>query len=396
MDIEFFNENTNSQSEQEEDADEAATVSPKKKVRVMNTGSTPQKNIRKRKSSSSSLTPSRKSPRFARRDISKEHKEEEQSTDTIRPKQSKIQKEEQITDDSSSSEEEENSDNDIEDITPGPGPKKIFDIPMEPKEDMQGNLKLANYWAKAAKCEKLRSKKKEFLEKSDFFMKHYMDLKAKKGITGAATIPEMTSKPNTRSHKRTVESSPAGKLAEEPKKQKLMSTTEAKKVLAAAKKSIGLKRSSRQEQISDEEEENNFIPPSPEPKAKKAKKFLTKDPNCKHDKDLMKAKKYELRSQDKKKKQDGDCSKDMTWEPNTSDETETKLDDVVEVQEQETKSAAKAKPNTKPVKTTNTKKPKKGSGKKRRNNTVTTAQNLSLYVKHVRNNFLTRKYIPNT
>ena len=185
-----------------------------------------------------------------------------------------------------------------------------------------------------------------------------MDLKAKKfRITAAATIPKMTSKPNTRSHKRTVDSSPAGNLAEEPKKQKLMSTTEAKKVLAAAKKSIGLKRSSQHEQISEEEEEN-IIPPSPEPKAKKPKKFLTKDPSCKHDKDLMKAKKYELRSQDKKKKQDGDCSKDITWEPNTSDEIEPKLDDVLEVEKEETKSASKQKPDRKPVKTADTKKPK--------------------------------------
>ena len=62
--------------------------------------------------------------------------------------------------------------------------------------------------------------------------------RATKGITGAATIPEMTSKPNTRSTKRTADSSPAETLhgSDEPKKQKLMSTSEAKKVLAAAEK----------------------------------------------------------------------------------------------------------------------------------------------------------------
>ena len=340
--------NNETKSDDDEEIEQSRGRNTKKKVRVMKPDKTPEKEARKRRSSSSSMTPSRKSPRIASKAAKKHVGKDEQITDKKASTGVQSGKVSEISDGTSSSDDETDTDDQIEDITPGTGPKKIFSFDLEPKKDMKGNLNLANYWAKAAKCEKLRSKKKEFLEKSDFFMKHYMDMKKNKGITGAATIPEITSKRNTRSNKRTADSSPTKTLhgCDEPKKQKLMSTSEAKKVLAAAKKCIGAKKTSTHEQITDEEE-NNVIPPSPEPKAKKPKKFLTKDPSCKHDRHLMKAKKYELRSQDKKKKQDGDCSKDVTWEPNTSDEMDPKVDEVPEVENDDKKSVSKGKPNRK-------------------------------------------------
>ena len=316
------------------------------------------------------MTPSRKSPRFESIDIAKKTKRQEQTTDTKKSKETKSGNKEQITDDSSSTDEEENSDNDVEDITPGPGPTKIFDIPMEAKKDMQGNLKMADYWAKAAKCEKLRSKKKEFLQKSDFFMKHYMDLKAQKEVKVTADIPELISKPNTRSMKRKSDSSPVKDVNEEAKKNKPMSTSEAKRVLEAAKKSMGIDKVAKRkrlssEQISDEENQN-IVPPSPQKKPKKPKTFLTKDPKSKHDKELMKAKQYELCSQDKKKNQDGDCSKDETWEPNTSEELEIKSTETVKDQKEKSIYTSKPSAPKPPVKSSGSKKPKKGSGKKKK------------------------------
>ena len=50
------------------------------------------------------------------------------------------------------------------------------------------------------------------------------------------------------------------------------------------------------------------------------KKYTTKDPKCKFDKELLKEKTYSLRSSQRPRKhQDGDDSKDLDWAPNKSD-----------------------------------------------------------------------------
>ena len=52
------------------------------------------------------------------------------------------------------------------------------------------------------------------------------------------------------------------------------------------------------------------------PKGKHDRSFLTKDPRCKHDENLLRQKKYRLRSEQKVvKHSDGDNSKDQDWEP---------------------------------------------------------------------------------
>ena len=157
--------NNETHSEDEKEVEESRARSTKKKVRVMKADNTPE--TRKRRSSSSSATPSRKSPRFASKAAKKHVQNEEQNTDRKASSEAQSGIVSEISDGPSSSDEETDTDDQIEDITPGTGPKKIFSFDMEPKKDMKGNLKLANYWAKAAKCEKLRSKKKEFLEKSN-------------------------------------------------------------------------------------------------------------------------------------------------------------------------------------------------------------------------------------
>ena len=79
------------------------------------------------------------------------------------------------------------------------------------------------------------------------------------------------------------------------------------------------------------------------------KKYTTKDPRCKFDKDLLKQKTYSLRSsQIKKKSDDGDNSKDLDWEPNASD-VSVSLERIDISSLSKTPVVKKSATNTKPV-----------------------------------------------